>query len=102
MLHNGNKIPSIRLAHAVDLKESYESMSQILNSINFDAYKWQICGDVKVIGLLLGLQGRFTVAVFCLCDNGATESQYKVKDRPHKNQLPPLYIKLELTKSLTY
>lgn len=121
LLHNGNKRPSIPLAHAVGMKETYESMSQILNSINYDAYKWQICGDLKVIGLLLGLQGGFTkyCCFLCLWDSRATASHYKVKEWPQRDQfipgqanvkniplvdpkkvlLPPLHIKLGLMKN---
>ena len=79
LLHNGNKRPSIPLAHAVDMKETYESMSLILNAISYDTYKWQICGDLKVIGLLLVLQGGFTkyCCFLCLWDRRATESYYR-------------------------
>ena len=34
LLHNGNKFPSVTLAHAANMKESYESMKLLLGKIN--------------------------------------------------------------------
>ena len=59
LLHNGNTKPSVPLFHAVDLKETYNSMKQILTAIQYDKFSWNICGDLKVIGLLMGMQGGF-------------------------------------------
>jgi hypothetical protein len=30
-----------------------------MEAINYDKFKWQICGDLKVIALLLGLKQGF-------------------------------------------
>lgn len=43
LLHNRNEKPSIPVAHAVDMKESIESMQAILSAINYDKYQWFIC-----------------------------------------------------------
>jgi len=56
LLHNGNVLPSILVAHAFGIKESGDSMKQLLQYIKYDTYKWNICADLKVIALLLGLQ----------------------------------------------
>src|SRR5277367_1025771 len=58
LLHNGTEKPSIPVAHAVNMKENFESMSLILRLINYDKFGCLMCGDLKVIGLLLGLQGE--------------------------------------------
>ena len=55
-LHNGNTLPSIHVGHSVHNKEPYEDMKILMEAINYDKFKWQICGDLKVIALLLGLQ----------------------------------------------
>jgi hypothetical protein len=39
LLHNGNKYPSVPLAHAVNMKESYENMKLLLEKINYEKYK---------------------------------------------------------------
>ena len=56
LLHNGNKFPSIPLAHAANMKESYENMKLLLGKIKYDEFKWELCGDLKVVALLLGMQ----------------------------------------------
>jgi len=60
LLHNGNTLPSIPVGHSVHNKESYENMKILMETINYDKFKWQICGDLKVITLLLELQQGFT------------------------------------------
>jgi len=56
LLHNGNKFPSIPLAHAANMKESYESIKLLLGKIKYDEFKWKLCGGLKVVALLLGMQ----------------------------------------------
>ena len=41
-------------AYGAYMKESYENMKLLLNTINYN--KWHICGGLEVIALLLGLQ----------------------------------------------
>ena len=62
LLHNGNTLPSIRVGHSMHNKESHENMKILMEAINYDKFKWQICGDLKVIALLplLGLKQGFT------------------------------------------
>jgi hypothetical protein len=56
LLHNGNRFPSVPLAHAAKLTEIYESMKLLLGKIKYDEFKWKLCGDPKVVALLLGMQ----------------------------------------------
>jgi len=56
LLHSGNTLPSIPVGHSVHNKESYENMKILVEAINYDEFKWQICGDLKAIALLLGLR----------------------------------------------
>ena len=60
LLHNGNTKPSVPVAHAVGMKETYDSMEILLKIINYSDHNWNICGDLKVISLLLGLQLGYT------------------------------------------
>ena len=55
LLHNGNIYPSVPLAYSVNMKQSYECMHTLLNCIDYDKYKWKICGDLNVLGLLLAM-----------------------------------------------
>lgn len=43
LLQNGNEKPSIPIAHAVDMKEIYESIVLILQITNYNKYKRKIC-----------------------------------------------------------
>ena len=60
LFHSGDTLPSIPVGHSVHNKESYENMKILMEAINYDKFKWQICGDLKVIALLLRLQQGFT------------------------------------------
>ena len=121
LLHNGNKYISIPIAYSVHLKESYDNMELLLESIKYSEYQWSLCGDLKVIGLLMGLQAGFTKYCCFLChwDSRAVSQHYKQKDWgsrstfvPGKQSLkenplvdmnkvlpPPLHIKLGLMKN---
>jgi len=75
LLHNGNNLPSIPVGHSVHNKESYENMKIQMEAINYDKFKCQICGDLKVIALLLGLQRGFTKYCSFNCEwDGRTRS----------------------------
>jgi len=67
-LHSGNTLPSTPVGHSVNNKESYEDTKILMEAINYDKFKWQICGDLKVIALLLGLQQRFTKYCCFICE----------------------------------
>ena len=121
LLHNGNIKPSVPIAHSVHLKESYERIEILLDAIQYNEYKWYLCGDMKIIGILMGMQGEFTkhCGFLCLRDSRATAEHYVRKDWPPrvtyipgnanikevplvdpKNVLmPPLHIKLGLMKN---
>jgi len=47
--HNGNRFPSVPLAHAANMNESYESMKLLLGKIKYDEFKWNLCVDFKVV-----------------------------------------------------
>ena len=60
LLYNRNTKPSLPLAYAVNMKESYESMKILLEAIEYSKHSWKVCGDLKVISLLLDLQLGYT------------------------------------------
>jgi hypothetical protein len=121
LLHNSNTYPSVPVGHSVHMKESYENMVILLNALDYDKYQWSICGDLKVIGLLLGMQGGFTkfCCFLCLWDSRGVQQHYIQREWPprtcyiagqhsvkceplvsaQKVLLPPLHIKLGLMKN---
>lgn len=120
LVHNGNEKPSIPIGHAVDMKESRESMQKILTAIKYSQFQWSICADLKVDGLLLGMQSGYTkyMCFLCLWDTRARDKHYKTKVWPSREKFepgksnvqdlplidpkkiipPPLHIKLGLVK----
>lgn len=121
LLHIGNILPSIPIGYAVHMKESYDNMKYLLTCIKYDEHQWQICGDLKVVALLLGLQLGYTKFCCFLCewDSRAKALHYKRQDWPVRQSLepgqknvqhvplvdskkillPPLHIKLGLMKN---
>jgi len=121
LLHNGNKFPSVPLAHAANMKESCESMKLPLGKIKFDVFKWKLCGDIKVVALLLGMQLGYTKYCCFLCEWESRDKKNHCVDKlwPKRTSLtpgeknvvnprlvllekiflPPLHIKLGLMKN---
>jgi len=56
LLHNGNQHPSIPVGRAVHMKQTYGNLKQLLNKLEYSKYGWHICGDLKAVSLLMGLQ----------------------------------------------
>ena len=56
LLHDGNRFPSVPLAHAANMKEIYESMTLLMGKIKYEEFKLKLCGDLKVVALLLRMQ----------------------------------------------
>lgn len=120
LLNNGNKYASIPVAHSVHLKETYENLANVLVKINYSEHNWFICGDLKIITLLLGQQSGYTKFPCFLCewDSRDRNLHWVQKEWPSRNTLnvgeknvirpslvdrdkvllPPLHIKLGLMK----
>jgi len=121
LLHNRNKFPSVPLAHAANMNESYESMELLLGKIKYDEFKWKLCGDLKVVALLLGMQLGYTKYCCFLCEWDSRDKKNHHVNKlwpkrkslttgeknvvspllvlPEKIFLPPLQIKLGLMKN---
>ena len=119
-LHNGNKLASVPIGHSIQMKETYENMKIILDKIKCAEHEWVICGDLKVLSILLGQQGGNTKypCFLCLWDSRAKQDHWikrewpsrevfvlgekNIKNIPLVNRekilLPPLHIKLRLMK----
>lgn len=89
LLHNGGKKPSVPVGHGIEMKESYETMAKMLKKINYDDHKWKLCGYLKVIALLTGLQGCYTKYCCFLCkwDSRARAHHYIRQHWPERDEL---------------
>ena len=68
LLHNGNRFPSVSVAYATNMKETYENLKILLENIQYDKCCWTICCDLKVTALLMGLQLGYTKFCCFLCE----------------------------------
>ena len=95
-------------------------MKMLLTKIKYDEHKWMVCGDLKILSILLGQQGGYSKypCFLCLWDNRAKNEHWIREQWPKRNEftvgeknifnknlvspdkvlLPPLYIKLRLMK----
>ncbi|XP_051155322.1 uncharacterized protein LOC127277918 [Leptopilina boulardi] len=115
LLHNENKVPSVPLAYATDMKETYEILEKILRLIKYPQHEWQIVSDLKVLTILFGMQGGYTKHPCYLCEldsrapNRYAKSEWPSRQyfkigqknvlnpplvRPENVILPPLHLKL--------
>lgn len=120
LLHNTNVYAPIPVAHSTELKEDYSNLKLLLEKINYSTHEWKLCGDLKVLGILLGQQSGFTKTpcYLCLWDSRNRIKHYKKKKWPKRTSfdvgklniiekplvnpkdilIPPLHIKLGLMK----
>jgi hypothetical protein len=91
LLHNGNKHPSIPTAYAVHVKETFENMKNLLDKINYNKHCWNVCGDFKIIAILLGMQLGYTKYCYFICewDSRAKDKHYSVKQWKIRHKLTP-------------
>ena len=67
-------------------------MKLLLGTIKYDEFKWKLCGDLKVVALLLGLQLGYTKYYCFLCewDSRDKKNHYVNKLWPKRTSLTPL------------
>lgn len=67
-----------------NLKESYGSMKKVLEKIKYDQHNWFICGDLKVITILLGQQSGYTKnpCYICMWDSRARQEHWRKSLEP--------------------
>jgi hypothetical protein len=72
------------------MKESYENMKHLLSFIHCNKYCWNICGDLKVSVLLLGMRLVCMKFICLLCEwDSRARDHYAVTEWPsHKRILP--------------
>jgi len=99
LLHNVNMLPSIPIGYAAHMTESYENMQHLLQYINNEQYYWQLCGDFKVIAILLGFQPGYTKYCCFLCewDSRARHEHYLKKDLSKRSTLKGSIINVKYT-----
>ena len=66
-------------------------MELLLEAIKYSEYQWSLCGDLKVICLLMGMQAGFTnfCCFLCIWDSRAVFQHYKQKDWGSRSTFVP-------------
>ena len=77
-LNKRHKFSSIPVGHSVEMKESHKSKDLLLSALKYQKHKSLICGDLKVVGIILGFQGGYTKhpCFLCLWDSLANGQHY--------------------------
>lgn len=129
LLNFDNSLPPIPIAYAIGMKETYDTMKLILDSVRYEEHQWRMCCDLKVVALLRGLQLGWTKNACFLCDwdTRFKGNQYEVSRTPEEGEdawkprnehvvgeknikqpalvprekilLPPLHVKLRIMKN---
>ena len=88
LLHNRNVFASMLIGHSAQMKESYDSMKQVLEKLKYSEHNWKICGDLKIVCMLLGQQGGYTKypCFLCLWDSRAKGDHWVKQDWPKRTE----------------
>jgi hypothetical protein len=71
------------------MKETYENMKNLIDKINYNKHSWNVCGDLKIIAIFLGVQLGYT-KYCCFIANGiAKDKHYSVKHWEKRQKLTP-------------
>lgn len=91
LLHNTNKFAPIPVAHSTVLKEEYTNIEMVLRKLNYEEHRWFICGDLKILSMILGQQSGFTKHPCFLCewDSRDRQNHYVRKEWPQRTSLQP-------------
>jgi hypothetical protein len=115
LLHNGNNVASIPIAHSIHLNETYENLRIVLEKIN-----WNLCGNMKILQCYWGNK-QHTQSFHVSYVNGWQSKGHTLDKKKYlprrkdlipgsktivhaslvdmqKNLLPPLHIKLGIMK----
>jgi len=86
LLHNTNVYASIPILHSMELKENYENVQLVLEKIKYSEHHWYICGDLKILTIILGQQSGYTLypCFLCLWNSRKRDEHYKRKGWPER------------------
>ena len=80
-------MPSVPVAYATMAKESYGVMRNMLQLIKYEEHKWKLCGDLKIVAMILGMQQGYKKYGCFLCKWNSRDrnSHYKRKIWTQRN-----------------
>lgn len=77
------------MGHSVHMEENYNYFATILEKIKYQEFQWMVCGDFKILTMLLGQQSGYTKfpCFLCLWDSRARELHWTTTDWPPRHGL---------------
>jgi hypothetical protein len=76
LLHNSNNCALLHIGRSVHLKDSYKDLELVLTKIGYTAHGWMICGDLKVLCMLLGQQAGYAKYPCFMCEWDSRANQH--------------------------
>lgn len=72
----------------LNVQENYQAMKKLLQLIKYERFDWQICCDLKVVGILSGLMKGYPKHQCFLCkwEGRKTELHYTDHNWPIRNR----------------
>ncbi|XP_076031269.1 uncharacterized protein LOC143019501 isoform X1 [Oratosquilla oratoria] len=66
-------------------------MKILLSALKYSHHNWKICGDLKVVSLILGMQGGYTKypCFLCLWDSRSDDRHYEHSELPSREIIHP-------------
>jgi hypothetical protein len=68
LLCNKQVFPSVPMYFSREGKEDRETAMSLLNKINYHKHRWLFCGDLKIIGIICGIQSQGANHPCFICD----------------------------------
>ena len=75
--HNGNRYALVPIGHSIHL-ETHENLNMLRMKTKYNEHKWIVCGDLKVLSMLLDQHGGYTKypCFWCLWDSKAKNKHW--------------------------
>ena len=67
------------MAYTRETKETRALLKSVLEILHYDQFNWQICGDFKIIGILMGLQSGFVKHGCFICEWDSRDKEQYTK-----------------------
>ena len=86
-----NIYASVPVGHSLHLKERYSNLELLLTKIKYNEHNWIVCGDLKILCVLLGQQGGYAKCPCFLCewDSRVREKNGVQQHWPARKSLEP-------------
>lgn len=87
LIHKQKLYPAVPVAYSQEMNESYENMKIILEKINYEEFQWDLCSDLKMVGIVSGLSRGYPKFPCVLCEwDSKSNEHFKKKVWPPRKR----------------